>query len=151
MKKNLLILFCMLLLGAVPAFAGGINFDLNVHLGDHGGEPVIVSQPPLFLQSATLGLQVSVGTPDVMFHLDGRYFVLKNSHWFVAPGYGGPWTAVRHDRLPPGLAKRNNRKILALRHEEYERYKHGRYRGRTFRPGKAGHGWRKGHGRHGWK
>lgn len=153
MKKVLFILPWMLLLGVLPAFAGGINLDLNVHLGDQGGEPVIVSEPPLFLQSAILGLQVSVGTAGAMFHLDGRYFLFRNRHWLVAPAYRGPWTVIRHDRLPPGLAKRSDREILALRDEEYQRYKHGRYHGRTFRPGKARHGWGRGkrHGRHGWK
>jgi hypothetical protein len=161
MRKILLILLCMGLSGAVPALAGGLNFDLNVHLGDPGGAPVNVSPPPLFLESATLGLQVSVGTADAMFHLDGRYFLFRNRRWLVAPRYDGPWTVIRHDRLPPGLAKRNYREILALRHQEYDRYRHGNYHGRTFRPGRARHGWRKeheyehehghGHGRHGWK
>ncbi len=153
MRKVFPILLGMILFGAVSAAASGIDFDLNVHLGDRAAKPLIVSEPPLFLESATLGLQVSVGTPDAMFHVNGRYFLFRHRHWLVAPRYEGPWRTIRHDRLPPGLARRHNREILALRRAEFERYKHGHYHGSTFRPGKAGHkhGRGKGHWHHGRK
>lgn len=153
MRKVFPGLLGMILFGAVSAAASGINLDLNVHLGDRAAKPLIVSAAPLFLESATLGLQVSVGTPDAIFHGNGRYFLFRHRLWLVAPSYEGPWRTIRHDRLPPGLARRNNRDILALRQAESERYKHGHYHGRTFRPGKAGqkHGRGRGHWHHGRK
>ena len=147
MKKSLSLLLCAALFGAFPTLAVGIDFDLNVRLGSRGAEPIIVSEPPLFLESATLDLQVAVGTPHDMFHLSGRYFIFKDKGWLVAPSYGGPWTAIRHDRLPPGLAKRNYREIIVLRDLEYERYQRDRYRGKTFRPSKVAHGKGNGHGK----
>lgn len=147
MKKSLSILLCAALFGALPTLAAGIDFDLNIRLGSRGAETIIVSEPPLFLESATLGLRVAVGTPHDMFHVEGRYFLFKDKGWLIAPGYGGPWTAIRHDRLPPDLAKRNYGQIIALRDAEYESYQQGRYRGKTFRPDKVEHGKGKGHGK----
>jgi len=147
MKNIPSILLCVALLGAFPTLAVGIDFDLNVHLGNRSAEPIIVSEPPLFLESAVLGLHVAVGTSHNMFHVDGRYFLFKDKVWLVAPCYSGPWTAIRHDRLPPGLAKRNYREILALRDTEYKNYQEGRYKGKTFRPGKDEERKEKGHGK----
>lgn len=147
MKKSLSILLCAALFGAFPSLAVGIDFDLNVRLSSREAEPIIVSEPPLFLESATLGLQVAVGTHHDIFHLSGRYYIFKDRGWLVASSYGGPWTAIRHNRLPPGLAKRNYREILVLRDLEYERYQRGRYQGKTFRPCKVAHGKGKGHGK----
>ena len=139
MRKTLPLLLCIALFGAVPAFAGGLDLNLNLHLGTRGPATTIVSEAPLFLESATLGLQVAVGTPYPMFHVDGRYFIFRQGRWLVGPGYRGPWDGIRHDRLPPGLARRSSRQVIAVRDEECERYRHGRYHGRTFRPGKEEH------------
>lgn len=147
MRKGFFILLCAVLFGVFPTLALGIDFDLNLHLGSREAEPIIVSEPPLFLQSATLGVQVAVGNPVDLFCLDGRYFLFRDQGWLVASSYGGPWTTVRRDRLPPGLARHSWREIVALRDVEYENYRKGRYRGKTFRPDKVEHGKGKGHGK----
>ena len=139
MKHLLPVLLCIVLCGAAPAYASGIDVDLNLHLSNQGSGTRIVSDPPLFLESNTLGLQVSVGTSYPMFHIEGRYFLFQGGRWMTGPSYDGPWGIVRHDRLPPGLARRSNREIFAVREAESERYRSGRYHGRTFRPAKARH------------
>lgn len=136
MKKSLTVLLGAALFCAAPPPASASDFSLDVHIGNRQPSPIIVSEPPLFLESVTLGLQVAVGSPHDMFFLDGRYFLFRDNGWLVAPSYGGPWTVIHHDHLPPGLSKRDCRKIFALRDAEYERYRQGRYRGKTFRPGK---------------
>jgi hypothetical protein len=130
MKKALLVLLAAALCGASPAIAADIGYDLNIHIGNRSPAPIIVDEPPLFLVPATLGFQVAVGVPYDMFRIDGRYYLCKDEVWYAAPGYGGPWVVLKRDRLPPGLAKRRYAEIIALRNEEYGRYKrkHDHYR-----------------------
>jgi len=145
MKKVLPVLLAALLGGASPSLASDVGFDLNVHVGNQAPAPIIVDEPPLFLVPPTLGFQVAVNVPYDMFHIEGRYYLYQNNVWFVGPGYNGPWTGIRHDRLPPGLAKRRYTEVIALRDEEYGHFKRDRdhYHGKTYRPGKVekeGHG-----------
>lgn len=145
MKKVFLVLFAAFLGGASPVSAADVGFDLNVHLGSRTPAPIIVDEPPLFLVPPALGFYVAVGVPYDLFRIDGRFYLCKEKIWYVAPGYGGPWTAIQRDRLPPGLAKRRYAEIIALRNEEYGHYKRDRehYKGKSYRPGKAekdGHG-----------
>ena len=149
MRKVLLVLLAAALCGASPAIAADVGFDLNVHISNRLPAPIIVEEPPLFLVPATLGFQVAVGVPYDMFHIDGRYYLCQDDGWYVAAGYGGPWTVIRRDRLPPGLAKRKYADIIALRDEEYRYFKRDRdhYHGKTYRPEKRekeGHGHSKG-------
>ena len=116
---KLLRLLAAALFGASPALATDIGLDLNVHLGSRAPAPIIVDEAPLFLVPAALGFQVAVGVPYDMFHIDGRFYLCREKAWYVAAYYGGPWTAVSRDRLPPGLAKRRYAEIIALRDEEY--------------------------------
>jgi hypothetical protein len=152
MKKALPVFLAVALFGTSPALASDIGLDLNLHLGSRSAAPIIVEEAPLFLVPPTLGFQVAVGVPYDMFLIDGRYFLCREKVWFAAPGYGGPWGVIPHDRLPPGLAKRRYTEIIALRDEEYGHYKRDRdhYKGKAYRPGKAeksGHG-RKKHKKH---
>jgi len=139
MKKICLILLAAAIGGASPAIAGDVGFDLNLHIGDRSPAPIIVQEPPLFLVPATLGFQVAVGVPYDMFHIDSVFYLCKEKVWYEAHSYSGPWTVIRRERLPPGLAKRRYAEILSLRDEEYGRYKrdHDHYRGKTYRPGKG--------------
>jgi hypothetical protein len=145
MKKSLPVLLAAALLGTSPALGSDIGFDINLHLGNRSPAPIIVEEAPLFLVPPTLGFQVAVGVPYDMFLIGGRYYLCRDKAWYVSTGYGGPWTVVRHERLPPGLAKRRYTEIIAMRDEEYGHYKRdrNRYQGKTYRPGKAeksGHG-----------
>jgi len=146
MRRALPVLLAAALFGASPALATDIGLDLNVHLGSRAPAPIIVDEAPLFLVPAALGFQVAVGVPYDMFHIDGRFYLCREKAWYVAAYYGGPWTAVSRDRLPPGLAKRRYAEIIALRDEEYRHYEKERdhYKGRTYRPGKGG---KDGHGK----
>lgn len=152
MKKVLPVFFAAALLGTSPALASDVGIDLNIHLGSPPAVPIIVEEPPLFLVPASLGFQVAVGVPYDMFLIDSRYYLCKGKVWYVAPGYDGPWTAIRHDRLPPGLAKRRHADLIALRDEEYRHYRQEgeRYRGKVYHPGRGGngHGKEKGKGKH---
>lgn len=148
MRKILLVLLAAALGGASPTLAADVGFDLNVHVGNRSPAPIIVEEPPLFLVPATLGFQVAVGVPYDMFRVDGRYYLCKERVWYAAPGYDGPWTVIRRDRLPPGLAKRRYAEVIALRDEEYRYYKRDRdhYKRKTYRYAKEekeGHGKRK--------
>ena len=48
---------------------------------------------------------VAVGIPYDLYFVGGRYYYLRGSNWFWAPGYGGPWNYVAYSSVPPGLRK----------------------------------------------
>jgi hypothetical protein len=156
MHRTLAILFAAVLCGAAPAAATDVGLDLNLHLGSRAPAPIIVEEPPLFLVPPALGIHVAVGVPYEMFYVGGRYYCVKGGSWYVAPAYGGPWAVVVHDRLPPGLRKHKIKELVALRDDEYRRYRRERehYHGKSYRPErddhdhKEKHGGKKRHGRH---
>jgi len=128
MKNLLFLLVVAALCGSNPTLAADIGYDIDIHIGNRSPAPIIVNEPPLFLVPAALGFQVAVGVPYDMFRIDGRFYLCRNEVWYVAPGYGGPWTVMQRNRLPPGLAKRRYAEIIALRNEEYGRFQENRER-----------------------
>ena len=135
MKRSTLLLIALLLAQAPFAgWAGGIKIPLPP-------VPIIVPDPPLFLQPPQLGFRVAVDTPYDLFIVDNRYYVIKDRVWFVGPGYNGPWQSIGFDRLPPGLRKHQLREIRLERDHELRRYREERDydRRRAFRPERRHH------------
>jgi len=154
MKKALFLLCGVLLFCTTSAGAVDFGIDLRIKAGADIPAPIIVAEPPLFLAPPTLGFQVAVGVPYDMFLINGLFYLHNGGTWHIASGYNGPWTAVEHRHLPPGLAKRRVRDVLALRDAEYENYRKdkNRYGGKAYRPNKEkrggnGHGHGKGKGK----
>jgi hypothetical protein len=151
MLKRIVLLVASTLLAALPA-AGEVH--VNVNVGIPAPVPIIVVEPPLFLVPPSLGFAVAVDAD--LFHIDNRYYSCRNGIWYVGPRFNGPWTGIRHDRLPRGLRKHKLEKVRAFRDEEHRQYRRDErgYRGHAFRPeherdnehGK-GHGKNKGNGK----
>jgi hypothetical protein len=78
-------------------------------------------------------MYVAVGVPYDIYFVDGRYYYLHGGHWFWGPGYGGPWTYVVVEKLPPGLRKYKVKQLYEIRDREYKVYKvKGPAQGRYF-------------------
>lgn len=148
MKRTLLLLLGVILLAAPATRASDVGIDLHLRFGDPVPAPVYIAEPPVFLYPPGLGFFVAVGVPYDCFYVDDYYYVYRGRAWYAAPHYTGPWFIVRHEQLPPGLAKHSYPKIIKMRDAEYRVYKKNSagYKGKTFRPGKGGGG-EKGHGK----
>jgi hypothetical protein len=64
----------------------------------------------------------AVGIPYDIFFVGDRYYYVHGDNWFWAPGYGGPWTFVSYDRLPPGLRKFKVVRLREFRDREQQVY-----------------------------
>jgi hypothetical protein len=119
----------ILLIGvfAMPALA---QVHVDVHIGEP--PPVVVYSPPTMVLLPEPQAYVAVGVPYDIFFVSGRYYYLHGDHWFWGPGYGGPWTYVAVDTLPPGLRKYKVVKLREFREREYKVYKVHPGRGGTY-------------------
>ena len=127
---------------ATPARA---QFSVNVHIGEP--PPVVVYSPPTMVLLPETQTYVAVGVPYDIFFIGGRYYYFHEDHWFLGPGYGGPWTYVEYRTLPPGLRKFKVREMREFREREYRVYKVKGNKGATvFVAEDKGHPG-KGHGR----
>jgi hypothetical protein len=68
-------------------------------------------------------MYVAVGVPYDIFFVSGHYYYFNGGHWFWGPGYGGPWTFVAIERLPPGLRRYKVAQLREFREREYKVYK----------------------------
>jgi hypothetical protein len=78
-------------------------------------------------------MYVAVGVPYDIYFVSGRYYYLNEGHWFWGPRYGGPWTYLTVEKLPPGLRRYKVKQLHEFRDREYNGYKargpafHGKY------------------------
>jgi hypothetical protein len=119
-RKYGVMLGLMLSVGFV-ATPGHSQVNVNVRIGDPP-PPVIVHAPPTMVLLPEPQTYVAVGVPYDIFFVDGRYYYLHESHWFWGPAYGGPWTFVTVERLPPGLRKFKVKQLHEFREREYRVY-----------------------------
>src|SRR5215475_6622126 len=113
---------------AVPAHA---QVSVNVHIGEP--PPVVVYSPPTMVLMPEPQMYVAVGVPYDIYFMSGRYYYLHEGRWFWGPGYGGPWTYVEIERLPPGLRRYKVKQLHEFREREYQVYKvKGPVQGRYF-------------------
>jgi len=141
----------ILLIGLVATPAPA-QVSVNVHIGEP--PPVIVQSPPTMILMPEPQMYVAVGVPYDMYFMGGRYYYLNEGHWFWGPGYGGPWTYVAVQQLPPGLRKFKVKELHEYREREYKVYRASgpSYGGAYFVPEEKehpghGHGKAKGHGK----
>lgn len=138
-----------LLFYASPLQASDVGFNINLSIGNQPAPrvvramPVVIEEPPLFLYPPQLGFAVAVGIPYDLIYIEGRYYMLHDDRWYVGSRYDGPWQAIRHKHLPPGLRKHKVQYIHDCRDREYHSYRRvyddGGYRGRVYHPDKDRH------------
>lgn len=147
-------LLAALMLGSsavCAAYAGNVGVDLNIHLGDRPREVIVrepVAPPPeriivieddvQFIFPEGLGFYVAVGVPYDLFYVRNNYYLFRDGRWFRAHGNRGPWLAMPHSDLPPGLRRHRIERVRAYRDTEYDVYRRDReqYRGRHFQTSK---------------
>jgi hypothetical protein len=111
---------------ALAAAPAGAQVSVNVRIGEP--PPVVVVSPPTMVLLPEPQMYVAVGVPYDIYFLNGRYYYLHGGHWFWGPGYGGPWTYVAVEKLPPGLRKFKVKQLHEFRDREVRVYKtNGRY------------------------
>jgi hypothetical protein len=114
------VLLCLTLsvgLFAMPAHA---QVNINVQIGQP--PPVVVYSPPTMVLMPEPQMYVAVGVPYDIFFVSGRYYYFDEGDWFWAPGYGGPWTYVKVDKLPKALRKYKMKELRQFREREYRVY-----------------------------
>src|SRR5215831_20010063 len=109
----------VLLIGSVARPAPA-QVSVNVHIGQP--PPVVVYSPPTMVLLPEPQTYVAVGVPYDIYFVGGRYYYLHGNHWFWGPGYGGPWTYVAVERLPPGLRRYKVKQLREFREREYRAY-----------------------------
>ena len=113
---------------AVPAHA---QVNINVQIGQP--PPVVVYSPPTMVLMPEPQMYVAVGVPYDIFFVNGRYYYFDDGDWFWGPGYRGPWTYVKAEKLPKALRKYKMREFREFREREYRVYQlQGPRSGRTY-------------------
>src|SRR5690349_22494878 len=79
--------------------------QVNVSINIGQPPPVVLYSPPTMVLMPEPQMYVAVGVPYDIYFVGGRYYYLHGSNWFWGPAYGGPWTYVAIERLPPGLRR----------------------------------------------
>ncbi|PYS09040.1 MAG: hypothetical protein DMG17_27780, partial [Acidobacteria bacterium] len=110
-----MLLGSMLLLGLLTTPARA-QVSIDVHIGEP--PPVVVYSPPTMVMLPEPQMYVAVGVPYDIFFVSGRYYYFHGDHWFWGAGYGGPWTYVAVERLPPGLRRYKVRQLREFRERE---------------------------------
>lgn len=110
----------MLMVGSV-ATAAPAQVNVNVHIGPP--PPVVVQAPPTMVLMPEPQTYVAVGVPYDIYFVSGRYYYLHGNHWFWGPAYGGPWTYVAVEKLPPGLRRYKVKQLHEFRDREYRVYR----------------------------
>ena len=125
------VLLGLMLSVGVVATSARAQLSINVHIGEP--PPVVVYSPPTMVLLPEPQMYVAVGVPYDIYFMSGNYYYLHGDHWFWGPGYGGPWTYVAFEKLPPGLRKFKVKQLHEFREREYRAYKvqgssfHGKY------------------------
>lgn len=84
----------------VPASAADVRVQVNI------GQPppVLVAQPVLVPVQASPVMYAPSSGVDIFFY-DGRYYTVRDDHWFYTSKRNAPWVAITIGRVPqPVLA-----------------------------------------------
>lgn len=107
---------------SVGLFAMPVHAQVNVNVQIGQPPPVVVYSPPTMILMPEPQMYVAVGVPYDIFFVSGRYYYFNGGHWFWGPGYGGPWTYVKVEKLPKGLRKYKLKELREFREREYRVY-----------------------------
>lgn len=97
----------ILLLGALatpPVLVPTARADVNVHIAIPPPPTFVIEAPPrLVVVPDTPAVHYAPDLPYNFFRYGGRYYTFHEGGWFVAGGYGGPWTYVDVVKVPRAL------------------------------------------------
>jgi hypothetical protein len=112
---------CLMLMGSFTAIPSHAQVSVNIHIGEP--PPVVVAAPPTMVLMPEPEMYVAVGVPYDIYFVSGHYYYLYEGHWFWGPRYGGPWTYVAVEKLPPGLRRYKVKQLHEFRDREYNGYR----------------------------
>ncbi len=155
MKKFLLCMIAVLLAPASHAYASDVGFSIGINFGYPGvatpayvPQPVVIEEPPEFVNPPELGFYVAAGVPYDLFYVDSAYYLCRGNVWYTSPYYNGPWQTVYYNKVPYALHRYPFARIHQYRDAYFRRHlDYGDGRGyRHFQPGwrgtdRDGHGW----------
>jgi hypothetical protein len=107
---------------SVGLFALPVHAQVNIDVQIGQPPPVVVYSPPTMVLMPEPQMYVAVGVPYDIFFVSGRYYYFDDGDWFWGPGYGGPWTYVKVEKLPKALRKYRMRELREFREREYRVY-----------------------------
>ena len=88
-------------IGMLLALGGAAMAGVDVHIGIPAPPSIVVEAPPRLV--VVPGVPAVQYAPDVTFNYFAygrQYYTFHDGAWFVASGYGGPWTYVEPARVP---------------------------------------------------
>lgn len=133
---SIALIMCM----APFAHASNVNVNVGVNIGApqpvYVNPPVVIVEPPMFLQPPQLGFYVAVGVGYDLFLSGNVYYLQSGNVWYSSPYYNGPWVKVHYQKIPYGLRKYPIKKIHYYRDAHYKQYKAGKgaYKYKHFQP-----------------
>src|SRR5512137_1408219 len=156
MKKFLLCMTFVLLAPVAQSYASDIGFSVGINFGYPGAyappvyapQPVVIEEPPEFIQPPEVGFYVAAGVPYDLFFLGNLFYLCSGDVWYTSPYYNGPWTQAYYNNIPYSIRSYPFERIHYYRDNYFRRYRdYGDWRGyQHFRPGwhgmdREGHGW----------
>jgi hypothetical protein len=145
MRKFLLCMMVVLLAPISHAYASDVGFSFGINFGYPGAvapgyapQPVVIAEPPQFIEPPGFGFYMAIGGPYDLFFLDNAYYLCLGNVWYVSPYYNGPWETVYYNDIPYALRRYPYARIHNYRDYYSRRYSDfGDWRGyHHFRPGR---------------
>jgi hypothetical protein len=137
MRKVLFILACLSATSVSAAYASNVDFNVGINIGNTPrvavpvvaqpvyAPPVVIEEPPEFIEPPQLGFYAAVGVPYDLFFVSNRYYLYRGNAWYAAPRYNGPWVTVQYNSLPGKLRRHSFERVRYYRDAGYRQYRGG--------------------------
>ena len=137
MRKVLFILVCLSATSASATYASNVDFNVGINIGNTPrvavpvapqpvyAPPIVIEEPPEFIEPPQLGFYAAVGVPYDLFFVSNRYYLYRGNAWYAAPRYNGPWASVHYNSLPGKLRRHSFKRVRHYRDAGYRQYRHG--------------------------
>lgn len=114
-RQDIKFLFGAALLGTlILAPVPGITDDNQIRIPMPPMPRIVLPSPPPMIWLPTPKVYVAHKSPYPIFFESGHYYLHQENSWYRGPGYGGPWTSIRHNRVP--------KKLRGFRQENWGQY-----------------------------
>jgi len=98
--------------------------EVNVNVGIGSRPPAfVIDRRPTFVQLASPGFSVAVGSPYDMVYYGNDYYVNHDGYWYRSSDYRGPWVIVRDHEMPHRIQRYRIAEIRRYRDAEYRRHR----------------------------
>ena len=92
--------FVAMLIAASVAIPASARAQVNVQVNIGQPPPVVVARPVMVpVQASPVYYAPSHGSD--LFFYDGRYYTVRDDHWFYAARVNSPWVSIAIGKVPP--------------------------------------------------